>query len=251
MDRSSRAPPPPYVDAPPPEAKRTPSGLRYLVLAEGAGTEHPGPLEVVEVSYTAWTTDGAMLARSGESGAPTHLPINGVIPGLAEGLRMMTAGARLRLWIPQDLAYKGAPGHPAGMLVYDVEMKGEVKPLKDLPIPPDLSEPPPDAHRTPSGLAILTLEASRSGERPRAEDTVELHYSGWTADGRLFDSSLRRRSPVTVPLSRTIPGWTEGLQLMGVGEKARLWVPEALAYRGMSGAPKGMVVFEIELLGIR
>ena len=78
-----------------------------------------------------------------------------------------------------------------------------------------------------------------------------MHYAGWTTDGKMFDSSIPRGKPSSFPLNRVIPGWTEGVQLMVVGEKTRFWIPEELAYKGKPGRPQGMLVFEIELLEIK
>jgi len=77
-----------------------------------------------------------------------------------------------------------------------------------------------------------------------------VHYTGWTTDGKMFDSSVQRGQPASFGLSQVIPGWTEMVQLMSVGEKVRTWIPEELAYKGRPGAPQGMLVFEIELLEI-
>jgi peptidylprolyl isomerase len=77
-----------------------------------------------------------------------------------------------------------------------------------------------------------------------------VHYSGWTTDGKMFDSSVVRGKPATFPLKEVIPGWTEGLQLMAEGEKARLWIPKELAYNDQPGRPAGMLVFDVELLKI-
>ena len=85
-----------------------------------------------------------------------------------------------------------------------------------------------------------------SGGKPAASDTVKVHYTGWTTDGQMFDSSLIDNEPLTFPLNRVIAGWTEGLQLMVVGEKRRFWIPSHLAY-----PDKGMLVFDIELLQVR
>ena len=90
----------------------------------------------------------------------------------------------------------------------------------------------------------------RFGRAPTASSTVSVHYSGWTTDGRLFDSSATRGRPATFPLSGVIAGWTEGVQRMVVGEKRRFWIPESLAYQGRPGAPQGMLVFDVELLSI-
>ena len=80
---------------------------------------------------------------------------------------------------------------------------------------------------------------------------MTVHYSGWTTDGKMFDSSVTRGETISFPLNRVIPGWTEGLQLMVTGEKRRMWIPEALAYKGASGAPQGMLVFDVELISFK
>jgi peptidylprolyl isomerase len=80
--------------------------------------------------------------------------------------------------------------------------------------------------------------------------TVEVHYTGWTTDGKMFDSSLAHGRPARLNLTRVIPGWSEGLQLMVEGEKRRVWIPERLAYKGRPGAPQGMLVFDVELIRI-
>ena len=76
-----------------------------------------------------------------------------------------------------------------------------------------------------------------------------MHYTGWTTDGKMFDSSVVRGQPSTFAVDGVIPGWTEGLQLMFEGEKTRFWIPEKLAYEGKS-APYGMLVFDVELIKI-
>ena len=87
---------------------------------------------------------------------------------------------------------------------------------------------------------------------PSPQHTVTVHYSGWTTDGKLFDSSVERGSPASFPLNGVIAGWTEGLQLMVEGETRRFWIPAKLAYgeNPPPGAPAGMLVFDVELLAI-
>jgi len=118
------------------------------------------------------------------------------------------------------------------------------------PAPVDVAGPPAEAETRPSGLAHRVLRPGTGTEHPSRTSTVTVHYSGWTTDGELFDSSVRRGSPSTFRLDQVIPGWTEGLQLMVVGEQRRLWIPEALAYKGQAGRPQGMLVFDVELLAI-
>ena len=119
------------------------------------------------------------------------------------------------------------------------------------PVPTDVAAPPADAETTSSGLASKVLEAGTSDQKPTANDTVEVHYSGWTTDGELFDSSVQRGETIEFGLRQVIAGWTEGVQLMSVGELRRLWIPENLAYEGRPGSPAGMLVFDVELVAIR
>jgi peptidylprolyl isomerase len=118
-----------------------------------------------------------------------------------------------------------------------------------IPAPADVAAPPADAITTPSGLAYKVLQEG-TGATPTRDDQVQVHYSGWTTDGKMFDSSVARGTPATFPVTRVIPGWTEGLQLMNVGAKHRMWIPEDLAYHGQPGRPAGMLVFDVELLAI-
>jgi peptidylprolyl isomerase len=122
-----------------------------------------------------------------------------------------------------------------------------------IPAPPDVAAPPADAIKTASGLASKVLHIGMTNVRPAAQNTVKVHYTGWTTDGKMFDSSVARGQPAEFPLNQVIAGWTEGVQLMVVGEKRRFWIPGALAYDNlpMPDAPKGMLVFDIELLEVR
>ena len=86
-------------------------------------------------------------------------------------------------------------------------------------------------------------------EQPGKDDVVTIHYTGWKTDGTMFDSSVARGKPASFPVARVIAGFSEGLQLMVPGEKRRLWIPEPLAYKG-AREPKGMLVFDIELIDI-
>jgi len=117
-------------------------------------------------------------------------------------------------------------------------------------VPADVAAPPADAAVTKSGLASKVITAGTGTVHPTTSDTVTVHYSGWTTDSQMFDSSVRRGEPTRFGLTQVIPGWTEGLQLMVVGETRRLWIPEALAYRGQDGRPQGMLVFDVELIAI-
>ena len=109
---------------------------------------------------------------------------------------------------------------------------------------------------TESGLQYEVLTAGEGGAKPTAEDVVEVHYEGTLIDGTVFDSSVERGKPAVFPLNRVIAGWTEGVQLMSVGDKYRFVIPPELAYGDRevgNGAipPKSTLVFEVELLDIK
>lgn len=235
----------PDVASVPADATRTTSGLVTKVLTAGTGKDHPAKDEIVVVNYTGWTAEGKMFDSSVTRGKPSTLAVDHVLPGLGEGLQLMVAGETRRLWVPAALAFKGQQGKPTGPLVFDVT-------LIDMPTraPADVKTPPPDAKRTVSGLSYKVLEPGTGTRHPGKFDEVTVNYTGWTTDGKRFDSSFIRSQPATFPLDRVIPGWTEGMQLMVEGEEARFWIPENLAYQGRK-APYGMLVFDVELIRIR
>ena len=119
-----------------------------------------------------------------------------------------------------------------------------------------LDNPRAAVRRTALGLAYCILQEGPPGVVPGANDTVKVHYTGWTIDGEMFDSSVQRGEPIDLPLSGVIRGWTEGLRLMTPGDKARLWIPGNLGYgRREPGEeagtpPKGTLIFDIELIAV-
>ena len=245
--RGQSLPAPPDVAAPPANAAKTASGLASRVITPGSGKTHPGKTDLVTVHYTGWTTDGKMFDSSYARGKPSTFGVNQVIKGWGDGVQMMVVGEKRRLWIPQDLAYRGQAGRPAGMLVFDIELL-EISPNPTV-APSDVSGPPSDAKRTASGLAYRVLKAGTGTRHPTKTSQVTVHYTGWTTDGKMFDSSVQRGQPATFGLDEVIPGWTEGVQLMVEGEKTRFWIPQRLAYDGKE--PRGMLVFDVELIAIR
>ena len=115
----------------------------------------------------------------------------------------------------------------------------------------------PGAVKMPSGLIFKSLSPGvAGGATPKPTDVVKVHYHGTMPEGRVFDSSVQRGQPTEFPLNQVIPCWTEGVQKMKVGEKARLVCPAEIAY-GPGGTPDGNIppgatlVFEVELLGIK
>jgi FKBP-type peptidyl-prolyl cis-trans isomerase len=211
----------------------------------------------VVVHYSGWTTDGKLFDSSLVRGEPARFGVTQVIAGWTETLELMVPGEQRRVWIPASLAYGDTPiraGAPAGMLVFDIELL-EIPVTPPVPQAPlDVAAPPANSAKTKSGLRHRVLTAGTGKLRPQATERVVVHYSGWTTNGELFDSSVVRGEPATFGIPTVIPGFAEGVQLMVVGEKRRLWIPGKLAYGDKPerpGAPAGMLVFDVELLEIQ
>jgi len=185
-------------------------------------------------------------------GESAKFPLSNAVPkGLVEGIQQMVQGEKARLWVPEALASNIRPGSPKGMLVFDVELVSFTNPPPPIPAPTDVAAAPTDAQKTPSGLAYKVLTPGTGKDHPAESSRVKVNYTGWTTDGKMFDSSVQRGEPAEFPLTGVIKGWTEGLQLMTTGEKARFWIPAELAYQNKPGRPAGMLVFDVELLEIK
>jgi FKBP-type peptidyl-prolyl cis-trans isomerase len=238
------------VETPPADAVMTGSGLAYKITAPGRGEVHPTSNDLVKVVTLFWTKE-SVENKPGSLSVPTQ-PIHvGAIlaTGLREALLLMTTGEKMRLWLPEKLAFAGAANKPKGPLMVDVMLLDIIAP----PVtPPDVAAVPADATKTKSGLASKVLKPGTGALRPKSNSTVTVHYSGWTPDGKIFDSSVIKGQPATFALGEVIKGWTEGVQLMVVGEVRRFWIPGRLAYDGVdqAGVPKGPLVFDVELIAI-
>jgi len=238
--------PPPDLNAPPADAMNIGNGLITKTLAAGKGMAMPSDDDFVKIRYTLWSSpDGKLIDYI----APPQwvVPAVGVMmPGLKQTVTLMHPGEVRRSWIQERLGARGRV--PAGgMLVADVELLEIIHPP---PTPPDVAAPPPTAKVTKSGLAYRVLRKGTGTRHPKIGDTVVVHYTGWQTTGHRFDTSVLRGEPAVFPLRDVIAGWREGLQLLTEGERARLWIPESLAYKGQQGKPMGMLVFDVELLKI-
>ena len=145
-------------------------------------------------------------ARAGVAGIASNLapsPSSAVAPG--QGAAAAPAPAAGAPAAAGAVTAAAAPGEPA-------------EPAKALPAPADVAAPPADAEVTASGLASKVLQPGTGSDHPLPADKVKVHYTGWTTDGKAFDSSVARGKPALFPLDKVIAGWTEGVQLMVEGE---------------------------------
>ncbi|WP_309490225.1 FKBP-type peptidyl-prolyl cis-trans isomerase [Oceaniferula flava] len=230
---------------PPADAEKTEGGVVYKVIKEGSG-EKPVQDHVVTFHFTAKTMEGQIMQDTRKEPTPPSIPLDKLPAALAELLGEMQVGEQRQAWLPE-------PQAPGGFIVADLELVSSKEAPPAPAVPEDVAAVPADAKKTASGLAYKVLSEGTGKEKPKASDTVKVHYSGWTTDGEMFDSSVTRGEPTQFPLNGVIKGWTEGVQLMVPGEKRRFWIPADLAYGPAvpgSGRPGGMLVFDIELLEI-
>jgi FKBP-type peptidyl-prolyl cis-trans isomerase len=137
------------------------------------------------------------------------------------------------------------------------EVPAPAGPCPERTEPHVLENPRAAVHRTGIGLAYCILVEGPPGVVPAANDTVKVHYTGWTEEGEMFDSSVDRGQPIDFALNQVIRGWGEGLRMMTPGDKARLWIPGSLGYgkrepgEGAGTPPKGTLIFDVELLDVQ
>ena len=243
---------PPFHPANPDRQKTTESGLKIEVLVEGTG-DAPKPEDVVELKFAIWTTKGRLLACTEKSkelfrGKAAELPFR-VLQLSTQHLKI---GGRSRFETPAELAQR-LPWYGATFLPVGSPTVWELELVKTIP-PPVFTPPDPSKQKTTaSGLKYEVLKEG-SGTQAATGDKVTVVYSGWTADGMLFDSSkLKGGTADFVLKSGLIAGWLEGIPLMKEGAFYRFEIPGKLGY-GAGGNPRARIppnatlVFEIELI---
>ncbi len=243
---------PPDVAFPPPGATTLASGVAMRVIRPGQGSRHPQANDCVKLHFTAWKRDGSFLSNTRQWGEPQNQCLATALPGVAEALSTMVVGEQLRVWVPASLTFTGDDDArpPQIDATFDLELYEIVKAP---PAPPSLKSPPATSKKMPSGLAIEVLRKGRGKQHPQEQSQVKLDFSGWTAEGRLIESSVMAHHPAVFSMSGVLRGWREALSQMVVGDKVRIWIPRDLAYGAQPrrGQPKGDLVYELQLLEIQ
>ncbi len=226
----------------PAKAIESATGMQYVVLQAakpGAAAIKP---DFFEYRVTLWQKDATGKFTANESGIlrANFKTIAKSAPALARASLLSPVNETRRWWF--SLA-----GNSTQTQIIDLTVLGNVDPA---PAPPDVAAVPANANKTASGLAYRVIKkANAGGGSPTSRSVINIDYSGWTTDGKLFDSSLMRGEKATFPLSGLISGWKEGLTLMSPGDTYRFWIPGYLAYDSIPDAngPKGMLVFDVTL----
>lgn len=237
------------------QAKKTESGLVYEILTPGTGP-NAGANETCKLHFTVWNADGKLLQSSVVmENELKAAPANFRFKVMQEALQLMNEGCSLRCEAPPALAFgdQAQPDLPAGSItVWQFDLKSIVKPL---PVPEFVLPADDQLQTTASGLKYQVVKEG-TGKTPTKASSVEVHYAGWLTDGTAFDSSFGRGEPITFGVTRVIPGWTEGLQLMKEGGIYRFVIKPELAY-GASPPPGGIIkpnatlVFYVELIAVK
>ena len=230
----------------------TESGLKYIDNVLGTG-DLPKAGDKVKVHYTGTLEDGTKFDSSHDRNKPFEfsLGLGQVIKGWDEGIATMKPGGKRKLIIPSELGY-GERGSgkiiPSGAtLIFDVELLEIIVAFVDT----DFLLPGREDN-TESGLRMI-IHKEGNGEKPRAGQTVSVHYTVLLETGKKFDSSHDRGRPFKFPLGqgRVIKGWDEGIALMSKGEKRTLVIPPELGYGSQDKGripPNSTLIFEVELI---
>jgi peptidylprolyl isomerase len=221
-------------------------GLKSWDVTEGKGTAAEAD-SMITINYTGWLTNGKKFDSSFDAGAPATFPLQGLIEGWKVGIPGMKDGGKRRLLIPAKLGYgdRGAPPDiPGGAtLVFEIEM------IRVWALP-DLTAKEWKEVADTGGLKMWDVKEGK-GKEVKAGEQVTIHYTGWTTNGKIFDSSHKRGQMATFPLNNLIKGWQIGVPGMKPGGIRRLSIPYQLAY-GEAGRPpnipaKATLIFEMEL----
>jgi peptidylprolyl isomerase len=241
------------------QTKITPSGLHYVITQTGTGTT-PSKGQKVTVHYRGTLLDGKEFDASYARNRPFSFAIGTgqVIKGWDEGIALLPAGSKATLLIPSTLGYgkRGAGGMipPSAVLRFDIE-------VLDVPSEKRIIDDYAKANQlqlnsTPSGLQYI-ITRKGSGALPKKGQTIAVHYRGTLLDGKEFDSSYSRNTPIefSLGMGQVIRGWDEGLALLPVGSKAIFIIPSELGY-GSRGAgadipPDAVLRFDVELVAIK
>jgi len=225
----------------PANAVESASGMQYVVLngaKPGAATLKP---DFFEYRMTIWLKDqnGKYIAKDSGVLRSNFKTVVQTSPALARAALMSPVGETRRWWF-------SVPGGASQSQIVDLTVLGNIDPA---PAPSDVAAVPANANKTATGLAYRVIKKGSGGGHPTIQSTITIDYSGWTPDGKLFDSSLTRGEKAVFPLNGLISGWQEGVTLMSPGDTYRFWIPGHLACDSIPNAsgPKGMLVFDVTL----
>jgi peptidylprolyl isomerase len=234
-------------------------GWKYIMVKENKTGEKAAVGTKVSVHYSGYFKDGKMFDSSLDRGQPFSVKLGEgqIIKALEEGIELLHKGEKAKFFIPYKLAY-GEQGHPPVIppksdLIFDIELLD----IQKVIVPALFEITGKEMKTTASGLKYYEILKTNGTTKASSGKTVKVHYSGYLAEGKMFDSSVERGEPIEFVLgqAQVIAGWDEGITLMSVGDKFRLVIPYYLAY-GENGRPpmipaKADLTFDVELVEVK
>lgn len=262
---AAKAPGPVDSDAPE-EYSTTESGLKYRIRRKSEG-DKPTPDKMVSIDYRVWLDDGTILETTyGTGGVPATFQLNtDHARGRAEGIQLVAPGGMIELEVPEAPAVADRPALPKLHYLIELHKVMEAPKATDPPgvdprpgssaQPGRVDEDAPEEFTTTASGLKYRIRRKSDGRKPTPANAVKVHYKGWLDSGAQFDSSYDRGNPADFGLGSVIPGWTEGLQLVGTGGMIELEIPSKLGY-GPGGKPPvippdATLHFLVELIDVK
>lgn len=223
------------------------SGLVTQVLIEGDSEVSPDANDFVAIHYIGWTPAGQKFESSYDKGEPARFGIEAIFPGWQEGVQLMKVGERRRMWIPAHMTPPNPQVGPQGKVIFDVELLDVLA----LPNRPEtVKVAPEDARMTSYGASYRVIkDPGEEAETAKPNHIGALvHWTLWTQNGKMKDSSIPRGRPTLFPFDKVMPAFGDVIKGMKVGETGHLWVPANIAAGDWPGSPRGPLTFELELV---
>ncbi|MEO7795222.1 MAG: FKBP-type peptidyl-prolyl cis-trans isomerase [Thermoanaerobaculia bacterium] len=240
------APTPEELAGPPASATRLPSGLTTRQLRAGTGKVSPRPQDWVFFFAIGRRTDGTVVQNTFATPDPTRLQTSRLIPAWQEALAGMVVGEQRRFWFPASLAPKNPKTGMQEAIVFDLEL---VQVVRVADPPNSLKAPDPKAKKVGLGSWVLTVKPGTGTATATRQDAALLHFTVWNDLGQTLSTSVADGRPTLFPLDRVMTSFADCVEGMKIAETRRCWV-SAERNEGFPGAPKGALIFELELLNL-
>ncbi len=232
--------------APPASATRLPSGMSTLLLRAGTGKVSPRTQDWIAFFAVGRRTDGTVVQNTFASPDPIRMQMHRLIPAWQTAFAAMVAGEQRRFWFPAELAPKNPQTGAQEAIVFDLEL---VAVLRTADPPASLKTHDPKATQAGLGAWTLTVKPGKSGPKATRQDAALINFTVWNDLGQALATSTLDGRPTLFPLDRVMTSFADCVEGMTVGEVRHCWI-SAGANEGFPGAPKGALIFELELLNL-
>lgn len=231
---------------PPASAMKLPSGMSTLLLRAGKGKVSPRTQDWIAFFAIGRRTDGTVVQNTFASPDPIRMQMHRLIPAWQTAFAAMVAGEQRRFWFPAELAPKNPQTGAQEAIVFDLEL---VAVLKTADPPAALKTHDPKATQAGLGAWTLTVKPGKAGPKATRQDAALINFTVWNDLGQALATSTLDGRPTLFPLDRVMTSFADCVEGMAIGEVRHCWI-SAGANEGFPGAPKGALIFELELLNL-